>query len=277
MTHGLNRLSLGMQAVQPHHLITLGRIHTHSQVEAAVCASHEAGLWNLNLDLMFGLPKQTPAEWQESLEAALSLSPTHLSCYGLIPEEGTPLMADLAVGRLALPEVEVERQMYDDCIRLLSRHGYQQYEISNFAKEGYACQHNLGYWRQVPYLGLGASASSMLRDATGESFSNRITNPVALEDYITMVSTKSWDTRETLTIDKKEACFETMMLGLRTTQGIREADFLTLHGVSMTTLYGSALQAAENQGLMIHENGIWRLTRQGMDLQNTVLLSFMED
>ena len=155
---GVNRLSLGMQSCQPALLKMLGRIHDFPQVADSVSLARQAGITNVNLDLMFGLPGQTAAMWRDTLDKALSLHPEHLSCYGLIPEDGTPLKADLDAGRLILPDEDDERRMYDDALTLLAEHGYKQYEISNFAKPGHECRHNLGYWRQVPYLGLGASA-----------------------------------------------------------------------------------------------------------------------
>ena len=173
---------------------------------------------------MFGLPGQTAADWRDTLEAALSLAPTHLSCYGLIPEEGTPLMARLEDGSLTLPEEEDEREMYDTAIRLLAENGYAQYEISNFAKPGYTCRHNLGYWRQVPYLGLGSSAASMLPDPTGEGFCVRAANPPLPADYMKGVPP------ETERISRREAMFETMMLGLRTTEGVSGEAFRRMHG-----------------------------------------------
>lgn len=273
--HGVNRISMGMQAYQPELLRTLGRIHDFSQVTASVHLCRDYGIHNLNLDLMFGLPGQTPAQWLETLQAALSLHPQHLSCYGLIPEEGTPLMADLASGRLTLPDEDDERRMYDDTLQFLADQGFEQYEISNFALPGYACQHNLGYWRQIPYLGLGASASSMLPDAS--AFCLRETNPSALEDYTTMVHGQNWTVRESMVVSAADARFETMMLGLRTTQGVSEKAFSALHGVTLESCYGSRLRALSEQGVVTHHDSWWRLTRRGMDVQNAVLVELMDE
>ena len=272
---GVNRLSLGMQAYQPRLLRMLGRIHNFAQVEQSVALARSAGIRNINLDLMFGLPGQTHADWLESLDAALSLSPTHLSCYGLIPEEGTPLTADLDAGRLVLPDEAEERVMYDDTLRILAAHGYEQYEISNFAKPGCACRHNLGYWRQIPYLGLGASASSMLPDATDKAAYLRRTNPAGLTDYLAMMQEGDFARRELLPICREEAMFETMMLGLRTTSGVSEEEFLAMHGQSLEQSYGATLEQLRLQELMAHANGRWYLTRRGMDVQNAVLVELM--
>lgn len=273
--HGVNRISMGMQAYQPELLRTLGRIHDFAQVEASVQLCRAHGIRDLNLDLMFGLPRQTPEQWLETLRAALSLQPQHLSCYGLIPEEGTPLMADLTAGRLTLPDEEDERRMYDDTLRTLALHGFEQYEISNFALPGHACRHNLGYWRQIPYLGLGASASSMLPDPS--AFCLRETNPATLDAYTQMVDGRGWSARDIVPVSPADARFETMMLGLRTTRGVSEEAFLALHGVTLDSCYGSRLRPLESQGLVTHQDGWWRLTRRGMDVQNAVLVELMDE
>lgn len=273
---GVNRLSMGMQALQPELLRTLGRIHDFSQVQQSIGLARSMGFSNLSLDLMFGLPGQTRQHWQETLEAALSLNPQHLSCYGLIPEEGTPLKADLDAGRLTLPDEETERIMYDDALSILSAHGFQQYEISNFALPGYACQHNLGYWRQVPYLGLGASASSMLTDSPSAAYT-RETNPPKLADYLRMVQNAHWSDREVIPVSAREARFETMMLGLRTTKGVSAEGFQQMHGTSLAEQYGTRLESLRQRGLVSFTDGCWRLTRHGMDVQNAILVELMDD
>ena len=271
---GVNRLSMGMQAAQPDLLRTLGRIHTQEDVAASVRLARRCGMENISLDLMFGLPGQTPAMWRETLDAALSLEPQHLSCYGLIPEEGTPLMRDLDAGRLTLPHEDDERHMYDDALEILSRHGYRQYEISNFARPGCECRHNIGYWRQTPYIGLGSAAASMLPDGQSEL---RTTNPAAISDYLCMVAHRAWSSREITRITPEDARFETLMLGLRMTQGVSEEDFASRHGVSLEDYRGERLRAFEAQGLLAHENGFWRLTRRGMDVQNAILVDLMDE
>lgn len=273
---GINRLSMGMQAAQPELLRTLGRIHDFSQVEQSAALARQHGFNNISLDLMFGLPGQTLTHWRETLEAALSLHPQHVSCYGLIPEDGTPLKADLDAGRLTLPDEETERAMYDEALELLAAQGFRQYEISNFALPGRACQHNLGYWHQVPYLGLGASASSMLKDSPTAAYT-RETNPAKLADYLRMIRTSDWAEREVIPISAAEARFETMMLGLRTTQGVSAEGFQQKHGKALTDCYGSRLESLRQRGLLSFENGWWKLTRRGMDVQNAILVEMMDD
>lgn len=270
---GVNRLSLGMQASQPEMLHVLGRIHDFEQVVDSVNMARRAGIGNLNLDLMFGLPGQTTAMWAETLERALLLEPEHLSCYGLIPEDGTPLKTDLDAGRLTLPDEETERRMYDDAMRLLAGHGYEQYEISNFARRGYACRHNLGYWRQIPYIGLGASAASCLPAEEGY---DRVSNPSALRAYLDMVERGDTSMRTVERISPAETRFETMMLGLRTTKGVSESGFLAMHGLTLQACYGERLRELERRDLICWQDGWCRLTRSGMDVQNAILVELMD-
>lgn len=266
---GVNRLSLGMQAYQPTLLGMLGRIHDFDEVMASVELARRAGIGNINLDLMFGLPGQTPDMWRETLRKALSLAPEHLSCYGLIPEDGTPLKADLDAGRLSLPDEADERRMYDDALTILAVNGYEQYEISNFARPGYACRHNLGYWRQTPYIGLGASAASCLPESGGCAY-ERMANPADMEEYL------NGGERSRERISPAEARFETMMLGLRTTRGVSERGFLAMHGVSLNECYGDRLRDLERRGLVTLQDGWYRLTRRGMDVQNAILVELMD-
>ncbi len=270
---GVNRLSMGMQAAQPQLLRTLGRIHAHEDVVESVRLARAKGIDNLSVDLMFGLPGQTPDMWRESLDAALSLDVEHMSCYGLIPEEGTPLMADLDAGRLTLPDETDERRMYDDTLRLLAEQGYRQYEISNFARPGRECRHNIGYWTRVPYIGLGASAASMLNTPSGGL---RTTNPAGIHEYISMAQEQAWRRRERVSLLPEDARFESLMLELRMTVGVSETDFAAMHGISLDDYCGETLRRQEAQGLLLHQDGRWALTRRGMDVQNAILVEIME-
>ncbi len=274
---GVNRLSLGVQAFQDPLLRMLGRIHRREEAEQSFRMARRAGFRNMSLDLMFGLPGQSEADWAESLEAALSLKPEHISAYGLIPEEGTPLMEDLEQGRLTLPETETERRMYDTLKKTLRKGGLLPYEVSNFAREGFACRHNLGYWRQVPYLGLGVSAASMvgLERKHGGLTCLRLSNPAGFADYENMV-TKGAPAREETRVSPAEARFETLMLGLRLYEGISEAEFETMHGISLQAWRGDALFSLEKRGLLTHKRGRWALTDRGMDIQNAVLVELMD-
>ena len=183
VSHGMDRLSMGMQAYQERLLQLLGRIHRHRDVEESVRLARSAGIRRISLDLMFGLPTQTMAEWRETLLRALDLNPSHLSCYGLILEEGTALHRDVQAGRLHILDVELERDMYALTLTLLGEAGYAPYELSNFAKPGEECLHNMGYWTGVPYLGLGVSAASMDWTGDPEYPCIRWTNPVSQAAY----------------------------------------------------------------------------------------------
>ena len=274
---GVNRLSLGMQSYQPEILQFLGRFHSFEEVSRSVSMARAAGLNNLNLDLIFGIPGQTLSDWNETLDAALSLSPDHLSAYGLISEEGTPLQRRLDAGEAVLPDPDIEREMYDLAIRKLRAAGLEQYEISNFARKGFECRHNIGYWTQVPYLGLGLSAASMrIQEQTGLGLTClRTANPSDLAAYQEMIRSGIHSAAIRETISPEEARFETMMLSLRMNRGISESRFLALHGVSIDAVYGEKLEEMRKKGLMRHENGAWSLTRKGMDIQNAVLVEFM--
>jgi len=256
---GVNRLSLGAQAAQARLLRLLGRIHDWVSVIASAEIARNAGFENINLDLMFGLPSQTVADLRETLEAALALAPTHLSCYGLIVEEGTPLCRDITAGTLALPDEEVEREMYELARQTLAEHGYEQYEISNFAREGYACRHNVGCWTRVPYLGFGSAAHSFFNEC-------RTMNPSTLDAYL------AGEEPKTEQISKEEARFESMMLGLRMTRGVNDEEFTRMHGLSIREAFGEKLDKPIATGLLEWHEGELRLTRLGMDLQNSVLV-----
>ena len=260
--YGINRLSFGAQASQPHLLSLLGRIHTWEQTEEAVSMAKDAGFSNINLDLMLGLPQQTLADVRQTLEKALALSPTHLSCYGLIVEEGTKMHRMVSEGTWSLPCEETERQMYELCREMLQHHGMIHYEISNFALPGFACRHNTDCWQRKEYLGLGSAACSFLKE-------ERITNPPALDDYL------NGKPAEILSVSAQDAQFESIMLGLRMMDGVSDAAFLKMHGISIQDAFGQKMKKPLEQGLICWEQGNLRLTRRGMDLQNQVLVEFL--
>ena len=274
---GVNRLSVGMQAYQQSILDLLGRIHRFQDVSDTVRLSRLSGISNISLDLIFGIPGQTMNDWKETLVAALSLQPEHISAYGLIPEEGTPIFDDLNNARISLPDTDTEREMYSYTVDTLRIHGYHQYEISNFAKDGYECLHNKGYWTQVPYIGLGVSAASMIHLRTGKDgmTCERRVNPESMDAYINLIGSDLSDVPAEQ-IGPDEARFETMMLGLRMNAGVSEKKFAEMHGIPLEDCFGSRLAHFEQKGLMIHENGRWRLTERGFDIQNSILVELMD-
>ena len=259
---GVNRLSFGAQARQERLLRLLGRVHTWEQVRESAAMAHKRGFSNLNLDLMLGLPGQTLSDMEETLNAVLSLSPAHLSCYGLIVEEGTKMHAMVESGQWELPDEETERAMYELCRETLTRHGFSQYEISNFALPGFQCRHNADCWRRKEDIGLGSSACGFLNGI-------RYRNPPSLDDYL------AGEPPEETAITQEDARFESVMLGLRMTEGVSEEAFFRMHGVSLWETYGDKLKASLDLGLVVRENGYLRLTRQGMDLQNRVLVDLL--
>lgn len=260
--HGVNRLSFGAQAAQPHLLSMLGRIHTWEDVVSSVRLARKHGFANINLDIMLGLPGQTAADVRQTLEKALALQPTHLSCYGLIVEEGTRLHSQVQQGLWQLPDEETERAEYAMCQDVLAAHGFEQYEISNFALPSYRCRHNWDCWQRVPYIGIGSAACGFVGHV-------RYQNPPALGDYL------SGKPATEEIISPADARFETMMLGLRTMEGVREDAFLQMHGIPLAEIYGKQLQKPLQEGLIRWEEGRVFLTKQGMNLQNRILLEIM--
>lgn len=275
---GVNRISLGMQAFQPHLLSALGRIHTFSDVMESVTLIRAFHLENYNLDLIFGIPGQSQDEWSETLDAALELAPSHISAYGLIPEEGTPLYRAIKSKRMSLPDPDIEREMYDLAVRKLKNSNFEQYEISNFAKKGFECRHNIGYWTQIPYIGLGVSAASMRILSVNKDGMTclRTTNPSDSHAYREMTENSMMSQVITETILPPESRFETMMLALRMNRGISDSVFHSMHGISIDSCFGEKLRYMSENGLMMHKNGAWFLTRKGMDVMNSILVEFME-
>lgn len=275
MRRGLNRLSMGVQAAQDELLRRIGRIHSFAEARDAVALARAHGVRNLNLDVVFGLPGQTREAYLDTLRAVAELGPEHLSAYSLILEEGTRLWRDVEAGRTALPDDEETAAMYEEGIDWLARAGYERYEISNFAKPGFACRHNLGYWQGAWYLGLGVAAHSMLPpDAERQQdgvVRVRWAHGTDVSAYI-----RGQDVPEAVPIGAEEAMFETLMLGLRTTAGVSEERFGRLHGRSLQTQYGRRLKELAAEGLGAWRGDSFALTPRGLEVQNEVLLRLMD-
>jgi oxygen-independent coproporphyrinogen III oxidase len=301
---GANRVSFGVQARQPHLLQRLGRIHTPDQVEQAVAAARQAGFRNINLDLMYGLPGQTPAEFRDTVAWALSLGPTHISTYSLIVEEGTPFFVDHEAGRLTLPPEEAEEEMFAEGKAMLEAAGFEHYEVSNFALPGYRSRHNQVYWRNQPYLGLGCGAHSFLElkaplpnlgalrprltasrvqggaaveTAPGEPGQRyrfwNLKTPVA---YREALERGDWPVEAGEVITPAGEIAETMIMGLRLLEGVREADFANRFGRPIDGVYGLALARLQGLGLLERTDGHVRLTLRGLRLGNQVWQEFLE-
>lgn len=264
---GVNRISLGMQSACDRELRDIHRPHTFQQVADAVAAARKAKIRNLNLDLIYGLPGQTEESWRETVEAALSLAPEHLSCYGLTVEEGTPLAGRVARGE-RLPDDDMQAALYLWTVERLAQAGYEQYEISNFAKAGYQSRHNLKYWMGREYIGFGAAAHS---DFGGCRY-GYIRD---LEGYIRGVMDGDRLLSESEMIPARERGGEYLMLRLRTTLGIEEWEYRREFYMNFDPL-AAKLSEYEQRGWAEQVGRRWRLTPEGFLLSNRLIGELLE-
>ena len=262
--NGVNRVSLGAQSSLDHLLSSIGRIHTFRQVRETADLLRSFGLTNFNLDMMLGLPGQRIEDVQRTLDDFLALSPTHLSCYALIVEEGTLMEKKVDTGEWTLPDEDTERDMYELARETLEKNGYRQYEISNFAKDGFVCRHNRDCWLRHEYLGVGAAACGFIGNV-------RTRNPGTIPGYL------RGDPQEQTVLTEEDARFESVMLGLRLTEGLSESVFQKAHGMGFREAFGEKLDTPLNDGRLLFENGVLRLTRYGMDVMNSVLVELMPE
>ena len=268
---GVNRLSLGVQSMDDGLLAAIGRIHTSKEAEAAVRMAREAGFENLNLDLMYGLPGQSAAQWADTLQKAIALEPDHLSCYSLILEEGTQLFDSVHLGTCApLPDEETMEQMDALTLQLTRENGYVRYEVSNFAKPGRACRHNIVYWECLPYLGVGLNAHS---DMDGKRFYN----PESWEDYLAMAESGGLLREQEGNNSPQERMFERMMMGLRQTRGVDAARFTRDFGQKIEDVWPETIAEMMRRELMDSNRERIFLTERGMQVMNGVLVSMMEE
>ena len=266
---GANRLSLGVQSFDDRLLRAIGRIHTAEEARAAFRAARAAGFDNISLDLMYGLPTQTLDDLKESVAETLALAPEHISVYGLIVEEGTPFAAAEAAGQLALPSEDAAEEMYDYLMEELPAHGYARYEISNFARAGYESRHNRGYWRNVPYLAVGAAAHGYIDGM-------RWGNEPDTERYIRAMQTgRSVRMPEDTERTRENAMEEYAFLALRTREGIDTADFQRTFGTDIDAVYGTVIEKYITQGLLRRAEKHVALTDAGMKLGNEVFAAFL--
>lgn len=309
---GINRLSFGLQSTENRELQYLGRIHTMEDFLESYRAAREAGFENINIDLMSALPGQTVSSWEKTLRTVVSLQPEHISAYSLIIEEGTPFCqlfgedGDAAeekkrrqsLGIPELPDEDAERRMYYDTERILGEAGYHRYEISNYAKPGYECRHNKGYWTGTEYLGLGLGASSYINirrekgeaakiSASGKESGDRrqLERRSNVRDFKTYLSLTREDFRAGRQIEERELLTnqammeEFMFLGLRLTEGISEMEFFRRFSCALETVYGDVLEKLAGQELMERYEregaAFWRLTKRGIDVSNCVLAEFL--
>ena len=258
---GFNRISLGMQSACDEELRAIGRIHTAQQVREAAQQIRKAGFDNLSLDLIYGLPCQTLDRWKENLAAAVDLCPTHISCYGLKVEEGTPLFAMRASAHL--PDNDTQADMYLYTVDYLSRHGFQQYEISNFARPGYASRHNLKYWTLQEYAGFGPGAHS---DFGGVRYAYQRD----LQAYIDGIRNHTPLLSESEQIPPQARDTEWIMLGLRTTAGLDPKEFEARFRRRFSC-FVPFLEQCRSAGYALEEQGRWHLTPKGFLVSNQII------
>ena len=291
---GVNRLSIGLQAWQDRLLESMGRIHRRQQFVDNLEAAYKVGFRNINVDLIFGLPEQTYDDWAETISAVTTLGAAaglnHLSCYSLKIEEGTNFGDRYKAGTLEPADDELDRNMYRHTIKALADKGYKHYEISNFAKPGFECKHNLVYWKALEYAGFGAGAHSYLDY-------KRFGNVAGIEKYIAAVKQAGTseedqkDTEDVQFINRQESMSEFMILGLRLIDGISEEDFEDRFDESLQAVYGDKLEKLVREGLLANEqkmdSGIgmknenvktsksYKLTPLGLDFANRVFVEFI--
>ena len=265
---GVNRLSLGVQSAHPDELALLGRIHSFDQAAQTVSMARAAGFDNLSLDLIYGLPGQSLDRWGTTLDAALALSPDHLSAYCLTVEAGTPLADAVTSGQLPAPDPDVAAEMYELAESVLEQAGFTHYEISNWARPGFECRHNLVYWRNGAYLGFGAGAHSY-RDK------RRWWNVPTPAAYIARVQAGQAPEAGAEEIDLAQEMGETMMLGLRLREGVSAVTFQDRFGQALDAVYRRELDELVAQGLIQWDGQRVCLTTRGHLLGNQVFYRFI--
>lgn len=286
---GINRLSIGLQSADDGELVSLGRIHTWEQFVRAFSDARRAGFGNINVDIMSSLPGQTLDKYLNTLEKVLALEepPEHISAYSLILEEGTPFFERAEKGMLEIPDEDTDREMYLATKEILAREGYRRYEISNYAKEGYECRHNCGYWQRKNYVGFGIGAASLVENV-------RFRNGADLRAYLA----DSLSCREEIQVlSRQEQMEEFMFLGLRMTDGVDCGEFERLFGCGIEDVYGDTIEKNIRDGLLRRDSGIagkegeseqsgcerqeepvqgrLALTEKGLDVSNYVMAQFL--
>lgn len=297
---GINRVSIGLQSVNDTELKLLGRIHTFQQFLDTYRLVREHGFRNVNIDLISAIPGQTLESWSKTLRTVAELEPEHLSAYSLIIEEGTPFYerygelqnssCEQAVDEdsllceqtedetvlprrksgqyPALPDEDTERAIYEETENILKKYGYSRYEISNYAKRGYECRHNIGYWKRTEYLGIGLGASSLIQK-------QRFHNTTDYQEYLTNVRCGESIRKETEVLSRADEMEEFMFLGLRLTEGIRISRFKELFDRDIEEVYKTPLSQMEQAGLLEIQNDFVRLTKRGIDISNYVFEQFL--
>lgn len=279
---GFNRISIGVQSFNDRLLKRLGRIHDSKKAYQQVLSARDSGFENISIDLMFGIPDETLSDWESDIKTAIELKPEHISTYNLTIEKGTEFESELSSKRLKLPDEDKQLEMYEKCIELLIKSGYEHYEISNFAKGSIKCVHNQIYWRNEEYLGIGAGAYSYI---DGERRWN-IKSPV---EYIKRIEIASALPRndipsafsyQTLVagrerLERKGIMGETMMMGLRMLEGINLQNFKKRFGVELKSIYSDTISQLLKNNLIVFDDRNLKLTHKGLLFYNDVSSEFL--
>ena len=290
---GINRISFGLQSVDDEELKLLGRVHTMRQFEESYDLARKAGFQNINVDLISAIPGQTVESWEHTLDTVIRMNPEHISAYSLIIEEGTPFyeiygenakeeqdsrcekcladdgkQMDIGKNFPKLPDEEAERCMYELTAEKLEAAGYLQYEVSNYAKPGYACRHNKGYWQRVEYLGIGTGAASLIENERYQHISDT-------DLYIRANGKLDQIEEEKEKLDWNAQVEETMFLGLRMKEGVNKQNFRERYHREIQEVYGEVLEKLKEEGLLREEEERICLTKRGNDLSNYVLAQFL--
>jgi oxygen-independent coproporphyrinogen-3 oxidase len=267
---GVNRVSLGVQSMDDRELATLGRIHTAADARSAVASLRAAGFGNISLDLIYGIPGQTADSWRASLLAVLEMSPEHLSCYGLSFEAGTPLAADLSAGRVQPADDELQRKLYDIAREVAAAAGLEHYEISNFARPQRRCRHNLTYWHNEPYLGIGPAAASYIGGV-------RRTNQPDAAAYIAALAAGNSPPAASESLNRRHQMAETLMLGLRLIDGVRRDAFAERFGQDPLDAFPQSIGRYRDAGALVVGADAIRIAAEYLFVADTVLADIVAE
>jgi len=271
---GVNRLSLGLQSANGRILQAIGRLHGAEDFVRAAELARRSGIVNIGADVMYGLPGQTVRDHLDALETAADAGVVHVSTYALTLAEGTPLCAAVAQGSATLPDEEAQYEMYCAGNEFLEARGFLRYEVSNYAKPGFACRHNLVYWRNRPYVGVGAAAHSCVETEDGVF---RVENVSGLDEYVAQAIRGASPATARARIGREESMFETMMLGLRLTDGVDLSAFLERYGADAKAVYAEPIVRLAASEMIRMEKGRLIPTRKGLDFHNRMALEFLEN
>lgn len=269
---GINRISMGLQSANDNELKKLGRIHNYSDFVVSYENVRKVGFDNVNIDLMSAIPGQTLDSYKETLKKVVEMKPEHISSYSLIVEEGTPFFewyGEDGEKQAELPDEDIEREMYYFTKQYLEKSGYERYEISNYAKKGYECRHNIKYWERKNYYGFGVAAASLLNNV-------RYTNISDKKIYIQNKGNISKIREDIDVIDKVEQMEEYMFLGLRKIKGVSIMEFFNIFNVDINEVYKDVVKKHLEKGLCTIEGDYLRLTERGIDISNFVMSDYIK-